>query len=757
MRLAAAILSLAAAAALLYFSDPTEAAPPAGRPSPSPTAEAPSMADTSDTAAESDAPRANSGAQDPYLWLEEVEGTRALDQVRAWNAEGLARLQNDPRYAALEADALAIVNAQDKLAYGAYRGGWVYNFWQDETHVRGLVRRAPLDAYLAPSADGVAWETLLDVDALAAAEDENWVYKGSTCLPPHYERCILTLSRGGKDAAVRREWDHGAKAFVEGGFTLPETKGGVAWVDEDTLLAGADWGEDAAGPTITASGYPFVLKRVRRGQPMAEAEEVFRGAPTDVGVSPVRLSTDGTPIMLAWRSESFFERSLYWLPALSDPAADPAPVMLPLPRKSGVAGWFKGHMLVSLQEPWTPVAGGETFPEGALVAFSWDAFAKTRTLPAVELVFAPGPRQALGGVAFTRSKMLLQTTDNVRGAVDVMDWADGAWSRTRLALPELGSVGVASAYRDSDVAFVNHQGYLTPDTLAAFDLADEAATPDGPARVGAQAAPARFAAEGLTVRQFEAVSSDGAAIPYFVVHKQDIALDGANPTLLYGYGGFEIPLTPAYSGVTGKLWLERGGVYVVANIRGGGEFGPAWHQAGLKTKRQTVFDDFIAVAEDVIARGISSPRRLGIAGGSNGGLLVGAMYVQRPELFNAVVCVVPLLDMLRYHRLLAGASWIGEYGDPDIPEERAFLETISPYHNVTQERAYPEILFLTSTKDDRVHPGHARKMAARLEAFGHDFVYYENIDGGHAAAANLQEAAKRAALQYTFLAQRLMD
>ncbi len=711
------------------------------------------MAETPDTAAAPDAPLAAS--EDPYLWLEDVEGARALDQVRAWNAEGLARLQNDPRYAALEADALAIVNAQDKLAYGAYRGGWVYNFWQDETHVRGVLRRAPLDAYLAPSADGVPWETLLDVDALAASEGENWVYKGSTCLPPTYERCMLTLSRGGKDAAVRREWDHGAKAFVDGGFTIPETKGSVSWIDADTLLVAADWGDDADGPTMTESGYPFVIKRVRRGEALDQAATVFRGVPADVGVSPVRLSTDGAPIMLAWRSESFFERSLHWLPALTDPSAEPTPVALPLPRKSSIAGWFKGQMLVNLQEPWTPVDGGETFAEGALVAFDWDAFASTRVLPPVRLVFAPGPRQSLGGVAFTRSKMLMQTTDNVRGALDVVDFVDGAWPRSRLALPEAGAVGVASAYRDSDVAFVNYEGFLTPDTLAAFDFGD--ASDGEPSRLGQQSAPARFAAEGLTVRQFEAVSSDGTAIPYFVVHKQDIALDGANPTLLYGYGGFEIALTPAYSAITGKLWLERGGVYVLANIRGGGEFGPAWHQAGLKTKRQVVFDDFIAVAEDVIARGISSSPKLGIAGGSNGGLLVGAMYVQRPELFNAVVCVVPLLDMLRYQMLLAGASWIGEYGDPDIPEERAFLETISPYHNVAQDGDYPEILFLTSTKDDRVHPGHARKMAAKLDAAGHPFVYYENIDGGHAAAANLQEVAKRTALQYTFLAQRLMD
>jgi prolyl oligopeptidase len=675
------------------------------------------------------------------MWLEEVEGERALAQVRAWNERSLALLQADPRYPELERGALAIVNAKDKLAYGSHRGGAVYNFWQDEQNVRGLVRRASLESYLT---DAPTWEIMLDVDALAASEGKNWVYKGSVCLPTDYERCLLVLSDGGKDAAVRREWSHKTKSFVAGGFVMPEAKADATWVDENALLVATDWGPG----TTTASGYPFIVKRWARGEPLESAREVIRGAPHHVAVSPLRIDAGDEAIMMAVVAETFFEATVYWLPDAG--AGEAAPVALPLPKKASLAAWFKGELLFTLQEDWRPEASDATYKLGSLVSFDFDAFRRTKTLPPLRVVYEPHARSALEGVARTASKLLVTIYDNVVGAAFAYDFDGDHWSRAPLDLPDNGSIGVISANRETDTAFLAVSSFIEPDALWVLDTKTSALR-------RAKSAPARFDASGLKVEQHEAVSKDGERIPYFVIAPKELRLDGENPTLLYGYGGFQISLTPSYSGLRGKLWLERGGVTVIANIRGGGEFGPAWHQAALKTGRQTAFDDFIAVAEDLIARKVTSPRRLGIMGGSNGGLLVGAMFVQRPELWNAVVCQVPLLDMLGFHKLLAGASWVGEYGDPEIPEERAFLEAISPYHHVDPDTVYPEIFFVTSTKDDRVHPAHARKMAARLEDQGHPFLYYENIDGGHSAAANLAEAAKRTALEYVYLMRKLMD
>lgn len=709
--------------------------------------ESPTMTDTpepqDDAGAAEPTPAMTSAAQtapvdDPYVFLEEVEGETALDTVRAWNEATLETLTADPRFAEFEAEALAIVNASDKIAYGAYRGGMVYNFWQDETHVRGISRRTTLESYVS---DAPEWETLVDMDALSEAEGANWVYKGSTCLAPDYTRCMLTLSDGGKDAATRREWDHEAKAFVEDGFFIPEAKGGVTWVDQDTLLVQTDWGEG----TMTESGYPYIVKRLERGQSLDEAVEVLRGVPEDIFVGAFRLETGdpAAPLLMGYIGHTFYEFTCFWL-------SDDGPKALPIPRKSSPTEYFKGQLVLTLEEDWTPVEGGATFAKGDVVSFDLDSWMTTGELPEVHVVYAPHARSSVEGVSASKSKMLLSIYENVVGAAYAYDFVDGAWVGEKLDLPDNGSVRVTSSSDSTDTIFVNTESYSAPDTLFMVDAVTGDSQP-------IKALPDRFDGSNIEVQQFEATSSDGEKIPYFVIHPADMPLDGTNPTLLYGYGGFQISLNPFYSGVSGKLWVENGGVYVVANIRGGGEFGPSWHQAGLKTQRQIIYDDFAAVAEDLIARGITSPPKLGIAGGSNGGLLVGVLYTQRPELFNAVVCAVPLLDMLRYHLLLAGASWVGEYGDPDIPEERAFLETISPYHNVDADGDYPTILFLTSTKDDRVHPGHARKMAALLAEYGHTFEYYENIDGGHSAAANLAETAKRYALQYTFLAQQLMD
>ncbi len=674
---------------------------------------------------------------DSRLWLEDVQGEKALAWVESHNKTTLATLEADPRYQTLKDEALGILNATDKIAYGVHRGGYVYNFWQDSDHVHGLWRRTALADYVTGAP---VWDVLLDLDDLSKTEGKNWVYKGVDCLSPDYTKCMITLSDGGKDAAVRREFDVASKTFVSGGFVIPEAKGGTAWEDEDTLLVATDWGDD----TMTSSGYPFVVKRWQRGTPLDAAQELIRGDHSDVGVWPFDMETDDGRVMFAVEANTFYDSNYWWLPAAGDP------VRLPIPAKTSLNGVFQGQLVISLEEDWTPKPGGPRFEKGALVSFSLADFMASKTLPPVSLIVAPDARSAIDGVDITRSGLIVTMLKNVSSVVSVYTYDDGKWQARQLDLPANGAISISSADRHSDVIFANIESFLQPDSLWYINIADNTAKT-------MYALPARFDSADLTVEQHEATSKDGTKVPYFLVHKKDMPLDGSTPTLLYGYGGFQVSLTPSYSATLGKLWLENGGAYVLANIRGGGEFGPKWHQAGLKTKRQVIYDDFIAVAEDLIASKVTSPRHLGIRGGSNGGLLMGVMYTQRPDLWNAVLCQVPLLDMLRYNQLLAGASWMGEYGDPTDPVEGAFLRSISPYHNVHADRDYPQIFLMTSTKDDRVHPGHARKFAKLLEDEGKDFLYYENTAGGHSAAANLQETARREALGYTWLLEKLKD
>jgi len=688
-------------------------------------------------------PVADTMIEDPYLWLEEVEGEEALSWVRGQNDRSLGVLESDARYAELQSTALDIVTADDRIPYGSIRNGQVYNFWQDETNVRGLWRRTSLESYASEDPD---WETVLDFDALAEAEDKNWVFKGANCLDIKGERvtqCLVSLSDGGKDAVINREFDLDTKAFVDGGFETLEAKQGLSWADKDTLLIATDWGSD--GSTLTESGYPSIVKRWTRGTPLESAETLVAGDKTDVGVWPFTLELeDGRRLQGAVQSDTFFTSTYHLI------GTDGTLRQLPVPPKSSPSSIYKGQLLLALQQDWTPEGMDTEFQSGDLVAFDFDTWLETGEPPIVEIVFRPGPRQSFEGVSKSGDTALISINDNVVGKVLRLERTDGGWTMSPLNLPGSGQVNLAFASDRTTTAFFNYEDFLTPASLLSFDAETSELTP-------IKSVPAKFDTTGLKVEQFEAASTDGTMIPYFIVHREDIPLDGSTPTVLYGYGGFQIPLTPGYAPVTGRLWLEKGGAYVIANIRGGGEFGPDWHQAALKTKRQTAYDDFIAVAEDLVAKGITSPDHLGIMGGSNGGLLMGVMLNQRPDLWNAVVVQVPLLDMLRYHLLLAGASWVDEYGSPDDPEERAFLETISPYQNFSSEADYPTPFFVTSTKDDRVHPGHARKMAKLFEEADKPFFYYENIDGGHSAAANQVERAKRVALEYTYLMQQLMD
>ena len=671
-----------------------------------------------------------------HLYLEEVLGEQALSEVKAWNARSLARLEADPRFKEMEAEALAIVNSKDKIPYVSYRKGRAQNFWQDADHVRGLWRRTSLESYLGENTD---WETVLNFDELSKAEDANWVYKGRTCLPSDPARCIVNLSDGGKDAVVRREFDASTKTWVEDGFVTPESKGAMNWLDKDHMLVGVDFGEG----TMTDSGYPMVTKLWKRGTPLEDAVEIMRGEKQDVGVWPGTLDvTPGQYEIVIGRSLTFYDSEYYWLPR--DGAEISDPVQIPVPLKSTIGGRFKTQVLLSLQEDW------RGYKSGDLVSFSPTDFMKNGEIDKVHLVFSPNEKQSMNGYGVTKSKVLMSVSEDVSSHAVAFDWDGENWISEKLDFPENGSVSIGATDDEEDIAFISTESFLTPDTLWTFNTKTMQKHP-------AKSLPDWFDADSMMAEQFFATSTDGTKVPYFVVRGKDVKMDGRNPTLLYGYGGFEISLTPSYSATRGKLWMERGGIYVLANIRGGGEYGPNWHQAGLKTERQRIYDDFISVAEDLIAKDITNPKHLGIEGGSNGGLLMGVMATQRPDLFNAVVCAVPLLDMMRYHTLLAGASWMGEYGDPDDAVEGKFLRSISPYHNIDSEADYPEIFFVTSTKDDRVHPAHARKMAKRMEDYGHDFLYYENIDGGHSAAANLKETARRLALQHTYLFQKLKD
>jgi prolyl oligopeptidase len=680
-------------------------------------------------------------AEDPYLWLEEVEGEAALDWVRNQNDRSLKELKADPDYAGYEAAAIEALTSAERIPYGSIRDGMVYNFWQDETHVRGLWRRTTLESY---ASDTPEWETILDFDKLAEEEGKNWVYKGADCFRPKGSdigyKCMISLSNGGKDAIVRREFDLATKQFVDDGFVTPEAKQGGAWASPDTLLIATDWGEE----TLTASGYPFIVKRWDRGTPLDAAEEVIRGEGDDVGVWPMTLELeDGRILQGAAQADTFFTTRYWWFPD-----GESEPVQWPIPPKSSPEGIHEGRLLVSLKQDWTPTGQETTFKSGDLVAFDVETFMETRALPPVSLVFHPSETQALKGVSTAKGALLLGVGDTAVGKVMRATASDAGWMLEPISLPGTGQASVAFASDEEDTVFINYEDFLTPDSLLSYS----ASTGDVKTL---KSLPPKFDATGLSVTQHFATSKDGTRVPYFLVSKADLPLDGSTPTLLYGYGGFQVSLNPSYNAVTGRLWLEQGGAYVLANIRGGGEFGPEWHQAGLKQNRQRIYDDFISVGEDLIERGVTSPEHLGIMGGSNGGLLMGVMLNQRPDLWNAVVVQVPLLDMMRYHLLLAGASWVDEYGSPEVSDERAFLETISPYQNFDATKDYPVPFFVTSTKDDRVHPGHARKMAAKFEAAGLPFYYYENIDGGHSAAANQKERAKRSALEFTYLTKRL--
>ncbi len=673
---------------------------------------------------------------DPYLWLEDIEGEKPLAWVREQNERTLKILTRDPRYRPAYDRILGIYQSPDRIAYGQLRAGHVDNFWQDRDHVRGLWRRTSLASYKTDAPD---WDILLDIDRLAAEEGENWVWKGASCLPPAYTRCLISLSRGGGDAVVIREFDTTTKRFVSDGFHLPEGKQWLAWLDADHLLVATPH----AGGLKNSSGYPRTIRIWKRGEPLDEARTIFTGAETDAFVFPVvEHDPDGHHKAFVIQAPDFFHQTVYHL------GGNGKLQKLPLPADVDFKGLYADQVIVQLRSAWEPGDTAGRLAEGSVVSIPLAELVAGDASGATTVV-APNRRVTVRDATIGRNGVYVALLDNVKGRLVQAVRAPGGWRLQPIPLPGDGTVSVVSADPFTDAVLVNYESFLKPDTL--YVIAGKGV----PQAI--KTLPPRFDASRYAVDQFFAESEDGTKIPYFLIHRKDMPHDATTPTILYGYGGFEIALTPQYLSPMAIEWLEAGGAYAVANIRGGGEFGPRWHQAALKENRPKAYADFAAVAYDLVARRVTTPQRLGIYGRSNGGLLVTATMVRYPELFGAVAAGVPLTDMLRYHKLLAGASWIGEYGNPDKPEDRAFLESYSPYQNLKEGVRYPPILFITSTLDDRVHPGHARKMAARMMALGQEVLYYENTEGGHAGAANLPERARYDSLILVFMLRKLKD
>ncbi len=682
---------------------------------------------------------ASTGAQasdDPFLWLEDIHGARAMDWVKTENAKTTKQFIDNAEFDKTRDRILEVLDSDARIPEVRRMGDYLYNFWRDKANPRGVWRRTTLAEYRKAAPQ---WEVLLDIDALNKAENKRWVFKGSQCLKPAYTRCLLSLSPDGGDAVTVREFDLPSKSFVKDGFVLPVAKTEASWIDENTLYVGTDFGPG----TMTASSYPRIVKEWKRGTPIADAKIVYEGKTTDLAVGAMHDRTPGFERDFVSVAKDFFHSELYQ-------RKNDKLTRVDVPTDAS-ADAHRESLLVQTRSAWT--VGGKTYPSGALLAANFDAFMAGK--PAFTVLFKPDAHTSLESYAWTRHHLILDVLDDVKSRLEVLTPPDHAnatadWKHEAVpGAPALSSISVADTDPDnSDEYWLDVTGFLTPSSLQRGVLGSV------PAETIKQD-PAFFDASKFEVTQHFVISKDGTRVPYFEIAPKGLKLDGSNRTLLYGYGGFEVSLSPHYSGSIGRAWLDRGGVYVLANIRGGGEYGPQWHQAALKANRPRAYEDFAAVAEDLVKRGVTSAKHLGAEGGSNGGLLMGNMLTLYPQLFGAIACEVPLLDMKRYTHLSAGASWMAEYGNPDTADWK-FIQTFSPYQNVKKDGHYPPVLFYTTTSDDRVGPVQARKMAAKMQAMGHpDVWFYENLEGGHGAGADNKQAALMHALAYDFLWDQL--
>lgn len=668
--------------------------------------------------------------EDKYQWLEEVDGKEALEFVEVQNQITLEKLSKEKDYQPIYDKSLEIYNSSERIAYPTIRGNYVYNFWKDKDHARGIWRRTLKSDYISGNPK---WETLLDIDEMSKKEDIKWVYKEAIGLYPSYDRFLVSLSKGGGDAVIIKEFDVNKKEFIENGFFMDEAKSEASYVDENTLIVSTDFGEG----TMTTSGYPRQVKLWKRGTLLKDAQLIYEGESSDVLAGGGVFHDGPKAYTIVFRYlTTFSSQKMVWI--------DNQAIVLDIPEDTSPSAILNNQLIIQLKSDWS--VNAKTYKTGTLLSLNFTALLKGNK--EIQVIVEPDAFSSISEVETTKNKLLINLLTDVTGQLYMYSFSNGKWTNQKVDAPGFGTISIIGTDNLSDQYFFNFQNFITPTTLYYADASNNTAKLY-------QSLPAYFDASNYEVNQYKAKSKDGTMIPYFMVSKKGMKNDATNPTLVYAYGGYEVSSQPFYAATFGVAWLDKGGVFVLANIRGGGEYGPKWHQDGMKEKRQNTFDDLYAVSEDLIAKKVTSPKHLGVMGGSNGGLLVGVAFTQRPDLYNAVVCLVPLLDMQRYNKLLAGASWMGEYGNPDVPEEWEYLEKYSPYHNLKEGVDYPEVFFYTSTLDDRVHPGHARKMVAKMNDMGYKTYYYENTEGGHAGSSTNEQSAKMNAMMFSYLLMEL--